>query len=298
MLTAAVRDLHRLHPGKCLTDVRTSCPDLWLHNPWITPLDENDPDVRQIDCHYPLIQRANQEPWHFLHGYAQYLGEQIGLAIHPTAFRGDIHLSDEERNRPSPVEEYGGDGRPYWIIVAGGKYDYTVKWWHRRRWQEVVDRLAGRISFVQIGDAAHYHPPLRGTIDMRGKTSLRDLVRTVYWSHGAVCPVTCLPHLAAAVPLPPNRTVERPCVVVAGGREPPHWESYPWHRFLHTIGALPCCASGGCWKSRAIALGDGDENDEPKRLCTDFRLESGLPNCMHRILPDHVIAAIHSYGRS
>ena len=33
MLTAAVRDLHRAHPGEFLTDVRTSCPDLWLNNP-------------------------------------------------------------------------------------------------------------------------------------------------------------------------------------------------------------------------------------------------------------------------
>jgi hypothetical protein len=28
MLTAAVRDLHRAHPGELLADVRTSCPDL------------------------------------------------------------------------------------------------------------------------------------------------------------------------------------------------------------------------------------------------------------------------------
>jgi hypothetical protein len=28
MLTAAVRDLHRAHPGEFLTDVRTSCPGL------------------------------------------------------------------------------------------------------------------------------------------------------------------------------------------------------------------------------------------------------------------------------
>ena len=46
MLTAAVRDLHRCHPGEFLTDVRTSCPDLWRHNPHLTPLSEDDPEVR------------------------------------------------------------------------------------------------------------------------------------------------------------------------------------------------------------------------------------------------------------
>ena len=45
MLTAAVRDLHCCYPGQFQTDVRTSCPALWLENPHLTPLDENDPEV-------------------------------------------------------------------------------------------------------------------------------------------------------------------------------------------------------------------------------------------------------------
>lgn len=32
-LTAAVRDLHRTHPGRYLTDVRTPFQALWEHNP-------------------------------------------------------------------------------------------------------------------------------------------------------------------------------------------------------------------------------------------------------------------------
>ncbi len=50
MLTAAVRDLHRAHPGEFVTDVRTSCPDLWDHNPYLTPLDEEGRDVQIVDC--------------------------------------------------------------------------------------------------------------------------------------------------------------------------------------------------------------------------------------------------------
>ena len=33
MLTAAVRDLHLTYPGEFVTDVRTSCPELWESNP-------------------------------------------------------------------------------------------------------------------------------------------------------------------------------------------------------------------------------------------------------------------------
>ena len=52
MLTAAVRDLHRSYPGGFLTDVRTPFSDLWLFNPHLTPLADDDPEAEVIDCHY------------------------------------------------------------------------------------------------------------------------------------------------------------------------------------------------------------------------------------------------------
>jgi ADP-heptose:LPS heptosyltransferase len=290
MLTAAIRDLHLAYPGRFLTDVRTSCPALWEHNPYLTALKKEDPDVRSIVCHYPLIHQCNTAPYHFIHGFIEYLNEQLGLRIRPTEFKGDIHLSDEERNRPGPVEVALGKPRPYWIIAAGGKYDYTVKWWHRRRWQEVVDHFKGKLLFVQVGEKGHYHPPLKNVLDLRGKTSLRDLIRLVYHADGVLCPVTLHMHLAAAVPLPPGRKRLRSCVVIAGGREPAHWEQYPGHQFLHTIGALDCCATGGCWKARTVPLGDGSKLDCDESLCT-HPTPIGLPECMRRIRPQDVVTA-------
>jgi hypothetical protein len=58
-------------------------------------------------------------------------------------------------------------------------------------------------------------------------------------------------------------------VVIAGGREPPHGEAYPTHQFIHTAGMLPCRRTVGCWRSRTLPLGDGDEEDDPKHLCAD-----------------------------
>lgn len=282
MLTAAVRDLHRLHPGRFLTDVRTCCPALWENNPRLTPLRVDDPEVRRLECHYPLIHRSNQEPWHFIHGFVRYLSEKLEVPLHPTEFRGEIHLSAEEKERPSPAEEVLGLKGPYWIMAAGGKYDFTIKWWHRRRWQEVVDHFQGRLTFVQVGEKGHYHPPLRGVSDMRGKTTLRDLVRLVYHADGIVCPVTLHMHLAAAVPLPPGRRRFRSCVVINGGREPAHWEAYPGHHFLHTIGSLDCCAASACWRSRTVPLGDGSPLDGPENLCVNVA-PSGMARCMELI---------------
>ncbi len=293
MLTAAVRDLHRTHPGRFLTDVRTACPNLWQHNPHLTPLKPKTKGVRSLVCHYPLIHKSNTAPYHFIHGFIEYLNQELGLQIRPTEFRGDIHLSRQEQQSPGLVEQRLGAPRPYWLIAAGGKYDYTVKWWHRRRWQQVVDHFRDRLLFVQVGDKANYHPSLKGVLDFRGKTSLRELILLVHHADGVVCPVTLHMHLAAAVPLPAGRKRLRHCIVVAGGREPAHWEQYPGHHFLHTIGQLDCCATGGCWKARTVPLGDGSPLDKPESLCRNVTRQ-GMPKCMEMISVGQVCELIQN----
>ena len=240
---------------------RTSCPALWEHNPHITPISDDDTEAQVIDCKYPLIHRSNVTPHHFIHAFLQDLSEKLGVPIPATEFKGDIHIADKEKRWMSQVMELTGADTPFWIINAGGKWDYTIKWWHWQRYQEVVDHFRGRIVFVQVGEKGHYHPPLNGVIDLRGKTNLRQLVRLVYHAQGVLCGVTALMHLAAAVPVRGGRPKNRAGVIIAGGREPSQWEAYPHHQYLHTNGALRCCDRGGCWKSRTVPLGDGDAKD-------------------------------------
>jgi ADP-heptose:LPS heptosyltransferase len=292
MLTAAVRDLHRNHPGEFLTDVRTSCPQIWENNPDITPLDESEAGTEVIACHYPLIHRSDSTPVHFVQGFIHYLNCILDLRIEVTEFRGAIYVSEEEKSWTSQVDELTG-GRPFWIVVAGGKNDFTIKWWDWRRYQQVVDHFRGRLLFVQIGEAGHYHPALKSVIDLRGQTDVRQLIRLVYHATGVLSPVSFPMHLAAAVETKPGGPRNRPCVVVAGGREPPHWEAYPHHQFIHTVGSLPCCDQGGCWKSRTIPLGDGAPGDLPENLCVDVR--GSLPACMDMITAEDVIRRIEMY---
>lgn len=299
MLTAAVRDLHQSCPGQFQTDVRTSSPQLWEHNPHITPLQEDDPGVEVIDCHYPLVNHSNQLPYHFIHAFRLFLCEKLGVDIQPHAFKGDIHLTEKEKGWRSQMDEITGmsDTR-FWIIVAGGKKDYTAKWWDPARYQEVIDHFKDRILFAQCGAGRdnHAHSRLQGVVDLVGKTDLRQLVRLMYHAEGVICPVTLFMHLAAAVETKPGRPKGRPCVVVAGGREPTHWEAYPHHQYLHRIGCLPCCAHGGCWRSRTVPLGDGEKQDNS--LCLyPVKALSGivLPKCMDMILAQDVIRAVEQY---
>ncbi len=268
MLSAAVRDLHRSHPGKFSTSLRTSAAAIWDFNPNVSVHHGEDCDI-DISCEYPLIHYSNTGPWHFIHGFIQNLSDKLALKINPTEFKGDIHLSVLEKKWMSQVQEITRIPIPFWIISAGGKFDYTAKWWPAERYQQVVDHFAGRIFFVQVGEESHHHPPLRGTLNLIGKTNLRQMIRLMHHAQGVLCSVTMHMHLAAAVPVRCGMPQNRPCVVVAGAREPAQWEAYPHHQYLHTNGTLSCCEQGGCWKARVVPLGDLDHKDCPGSLCNN-----------------------------
>ena len=293
MLTAAVRDLHAAYPGKFLTDVRTPCGQLWENNPYLATIADDDATAERIECHYPLIHSSNQLPHHFVQGFTSHLSDRLGLAIKTTAFKGDIHLAPREKAWTSQVREILKIDVPFWVVAAGGKFDYTIKWWSHDRFQAVVDHFRGRILFVQVGSAKHHHPPLRNALNLVGRTDLRQLVRLIYHAAGVLCPVTLHMHLAAAIEVKGGRPKNRACVVVAGGREPPHWEAYPHHQFIHTVGSLLCCDNGGCWKARTEPLGDGDAKDAPDSRCVS--VVNHLPKCMDMITPNEVIARIERY---
>jgi hypothetical protein len=116
MLTAAVRAIHDCCPGDFLTDVRTSCPDLWSNNPYITPLEEAAPDVHTIECHYPLIHQSNQRPYHFIHGFIEYLAERLHAPIAPLRFKG------EETNRRHPFKAARGAGGHCPLLAMGNSF--------------------------------------------------------------------------------------------------------------------------------------------------------------------------------
>jgi hypothetical protein len=293
VLTAAVRDLHHWHPGRFATDVRTPFPELWENNPHLTPLRAGEPEVETLVCGVRLIDHSHRLPCHYLYAFLDFLSVQLKVGLEPTEFRGDIHLSEAERNCLPPIRELTGVDAPYWLVSAGGKYDYTIKWWSVARYQEVLDSFRGRIQFVQVGRVGDHHPPLNGVVDLRGRTSLRQLIRLVHHAQGVLCGVTALMHLAAAVPRPAGRQGLRPAVILAGGREPAHWVAYPGHQVLHTIGALSCCATGGCWRARTVALGDGDPLDAPKLLCVD--VVKDLPHCMHLVTGADVSRKIETF---
>ncbi|MCE5185399.1 MAG: hypothetical protein LLF76_04670 [Planctomycetaceae bacterium] len=304
VLSAAIRDLHKCYPDRFLVDVRTRHDELFLNNPHISRLMEDDPDVSIIEIENLGLKRPAFPEGHYIQSCIQEINHKMGLDVNMSELKGDIYLSKRERaacfsppralqNPKEHVNEiltYIGN-EPIWIIAPGWKRDITAKAWETSKWQSVVDYYYPRIKFIQIGsndEIVCINPKLRNVLNLSGKTNMRQLCRLILLSKGVVCHVSLPMHLAAAF--------NKPCVVVAGGREHVRWAAYPEHRFIHAIGKLPCCLNGGCWKHRVVKLNDGNCRDNS--LCCNPVFKHGCipqPSCMDSIKPEQVIAGMASY---
>lgn len=298
VMTALVRDLALAHPGRFRVSVDTPATDIWRHNPYVVPIRENA-DGRVVTLSYgDYIPKAAREPIHFLTSFHSDFEAKVGVKVpltHPTP---DLHLTAEEtaaRHVP---------GR-YWVVLAGGKLDFTTKHWVYARQQKVVDAIRGMgLGVVQLGgrgsNPSHYHPKLDGTLDLIGLTNLREMMQIVAWADGVVCTITFAMHLAAAL--------GKPCVVTAGGREQWWWEAYHRdnpglapvahklqvnHRYLHTLGKLDCCRGPkACWKNKVL------QSERDKSYCVYPRMVEGgqtVPLCQDMITVEKVVESVISY---
>lgn len=291
-LTAAVRDLKLSHPEYRI-NVRTSAQELWQNNPYLDlSVTEKNAD-KVINCHYPLIHQSTQGSHHFIHGFVQFLEQQLGIVIPTGDFCVDVHLSEQEKNDPYIANIVGNE--PFWIVDAGHKQDFTAKMWEFARFQEVVNQTRGMIRWVQIGASNHCHRSLENVINLVGKTSHRQLISLMWRCSGVLTPVSYPMHLAT-MQWKDHPNEHRPCVVIAGSREPSVWEQYTCHQYIHNCGILPCSRSGACWKSRVSRLNDGSRQD--LSLCMmPVTTSSGqtIPRCLDLIGVDEVVRRIHLY---
>jgi ADP-heptose:LPS heptosyltransferase len=253
-MTAAIYSLHRAYPGRYLTGVRGPHQDVFVNNP-----DVSNIHGEEICMHYRVEDRGI----HFMQAWCNHLSEVLSIEVPLLTNRPRLYLDKES------VQDY-------WVVCSGGKKDFTTKIWPY--YQGVVEKA----RFIQVGTKDH--EPLYGVKNMLGKTSLRDLFYIVQTSRGVLCGVSLLMHVAAAL--------EKPAIILAGGREPVQWNAYPKQHYIHTIGILPCCKTP-CWKSRVEPLNDGSPHDNS--LCE--RPIAGFPECMTSIKPNEIVTLIQRLSR-
>lgn len=295
VMTAFVRDLKLAFPDVTI-GVKTSAMDLWRHNPHVTSL-RGQKGAQTLTLDYGRgIREQKYETIHFLSYFHRDFHRRTKMTVPLVRPYPDLHLSPEEQTK-RPVQDR------YWVVVAGGKSDFTAKVWHTEKFQATVDELRRQgIACVQVGgnDRGHWHPPLRGALNLVGRTNLRDMLRLIHHADGVLCGVSLPMHVAAAL--------QRPCVVLGGGREAWWWEAYVRenvglggkevaeqlkmpHRFLHTLGLLDCCKWAGCWKNKVVRMG----KDPLICLRPVVRPGQAVPECLDMITVDMVMTAILSY---
>lgn len=172
----------------------------------------------------------------------------------PATLRPYLHLSDAEKE--------GGRIAPKQIALhSSGMGAFSAmrnKEWVPDRMQAVVHALRDEYTIVQLGTAGD--PPLDGCVDLRGKASLRESAAVIANSTLFLGQVGFLMHL--------TRAVDRPAVIIFGGRELPWQSGYSCNTNLAT--SLPCSP---CWRWNAC-------DNEIERLC------------MHMISVEQVVDAV------
>lgn len=277
-MTGALEALHSQYPGKYLTNVDVSVPAVFENNPHVTSFSSPD---RVIEMKYDINQ-ADHRPIHFLQGFTDHLEQQLGIRLSCNVKRPYLYLTDQERGHC--------DFKNFWLINAGYKNDFTIKKWRHDYFQEVVDRLAGKITFLQIGEKSHNHKPLRGVIDLIGKTSVRELIRLGYHASGALTPESFLHHLMAAF--------NKPCVTLLSGFLPRSWIHYHTGTILTHQEAMPCCAEGkGCWKGKVTKCLLPVLGDDSLALCMDMIKVEDVVRAISLYSEAHVTSSCRTLDR-
>ena len=113
--------------------------------------------------------------------------------------------------------------------------------WPSSHWDELSSRLSGSCTLVEIGnpDPLAQQPSGPHYIDLRGKTTVRDLVAVMASADLHVGPISGPVHIAAAMGIP--------AVVILGGFETPGSSSYPDNINLYSpLACSPCWLTTPC----------------------------------------------------
>ena len=147
----------------------------------------------------------------------------------PALPRPELFFTPEERQRAARRVQGFGD---FIALEPHAKDDYTPnKGWFFERWQEVVDRLSGSITVVQVG--LPEKALLKGVVDFRGIGSFRDTACLLPHARLFVGTDGGLMHAA--------RAVGTDSVILYGGYTPIELTAYTNNvNIYHHVECAPC----------------------------------------------------------
>ena len=266
--TGAVRNVRLAHP-----EIRFAMPSA---NP---ELCMGNPDYEH-DCTlwretgkitYGTLEDEQHGRWgNVVEGFTRSLCAILNLPLVPIRVRHPILvLDDSERLWASQWED---------CIMLNANCQKCSKSKGYPHWQEVVDMLDGH-RIIQVGgnENRDISPNLRGVEDMRGRTTIRQLMAMVYGCRAVVSPPSCISNIAGAF--------SRRQVILNAGREPDVLLYY--ENAVHVSHRCECGwgVETGCISCRF---------DSTRRGCPRPRRVDGIDyvQCQCETRPEDVISAL------
>lgn len=249
MCTPALREVKRLNPD-CRIALYTDFPDLVEGLPF---LDRIRPSADRPEGALWLNYARSPLPRRHL---ARIMGDQLGVAV--ADVRPSCVVRDDLVGRFR--RDWAGLPRPHVLIARHASSWTPNKEWPGAYWDDLVARLADRGTVIEVGGPpeAPAAPPDGHYVDLRGRTTLPELVAAIAAADVHVGPVTGTVHIAAAVGVP--------SVVIYGGYEHPDCSRYPGNVDLYSpVECAPCWLRTPCPHAR---------------------------KCLQQITPDQVEAAV------
>jgi len=160
------------------------------------------------------------------------------------------------------------------LINAGWQECSQTKAWPH--WAELV-RLMPEETFVQIGaiGGRNFSLDVPGAIDMRGKTTIRQMIAAAAVCKAIVSPASAIVHMGAAF--------SRPTVCIVGAREAAKLTEY--RNLVHITSHCPngiFTANRACMKFRI-------EDADPRKC---FHHTGNFPDCMASITAERVASKL------
>ena len=244
--TAAVRNVCAQYPNIKFVLPKTN-EDIFLNNPDFVVLGNCDSYTQLPKITYGSLELEKQGAnGSIVEAYTKSLCQLLGIAQVPLTVRKPVlFLTYEEKERSKEWND---------AILLNANCQTCSRSKGYPHWQKVVDMLNGR-RIVQIGgnEARDLSLELNGVEDMRGKTTLRDLIVMAYGCKGVMSPPSCITNIAGAF--------DKPQIVVNASREPDVISSY--ENVVHISHRSRCGwgVENGCV---ACSVGGGN------RTCLDF----------------------------
>ncbi len=232
LLTAVAHELRKRNAGKIV--IFSKYPSLYEENPDVSAVYNlglstigrrrhwgYGGSIPQYGKYDPVTDRDINAPAHFITTMCRMAGMTGNVDLRPYLYLRPLELKK---------------GRLYSsqaVIHSAGLALMRNKQWPTERYQAVADELQKEIQWIQLG--LPEDPPIRGALDLRGRTTLRESAAIMATASVFLGEAGFLMHAA--------RAVDTRAVIVYGGREDP---KFPVIKRTKISSDARCVPLAGC----------------------------------------------------